>query len=208
MSAIWKWYVYELVDPRSNTVFYVGKGTKDRILDHEREAKRGVCSEKTNKINEILASKNEVGKRKVAYFCDEQAAYDHETEVIASYGLDNLTNIMPGGQVAFNRRLGFLRQKIETPKPLSDWFVENEGKAEPVFSAFADWFRLGLHELDARVQITIKDEKYRFHAKLAESIYNGMIPTLWNAVQKCEKSMVAFAQRMKPYGIEVQYGRA
>jgi hypothetical protein len=28
------YYVYELIDPFNNEVFYVGKGTGNRVLDH------------------------------------------------------------------------------------------------------------------------------------------------------------------------------
>ena len=31
-------YVYALVDPRDDAVFYVGKGTGQRLLSHGREA--------------------------------------------------------------------------------------------------------------------------------------------------------------------------
>jgi hypothetical protein len=33
-----KYYVYELVDPRTSRVFYVGKGRGKRMHAHEREA--------------------------------------------------------------------------------------------------------------------------------------------------------------------------
>ena len=49
-------YVYQHKNPNTKEVFYVGKGTGDRINDHEREARRGVCSKKTNKINKIIAT--------------------------------------------------------------------------------------------------------------------------------------------------------
>lgn len=34
-------YVYALVDPRDNAVFYIGKGKGRRMYEHEREAARG-----------------------------------------------------------------------------------------------------------------------------------------------------------------------
>lgn len=203
----YRWYVYELVDPRTDVVFYVGKGTGDRINDHEREARRGVCSKKTNKINKIIAQKLEIIKRKVAYFCDEQVAYDFETEVIARYGLENLTNVMPGGQKAFERRMVIRQRRIEQPKPLIDWFTQNQNKAERVFEVFAEWFRLGMHLGGKQVHISVNDPKYAFHAKITEMGYNRILPTLWAAVCKCEKSLEQFALRMKPYGIEVSHGR-
>lgn len=33
------YYVYELIDSKTNKVFYVGKGQKNRMYDHVRKAK-------------------------------------------------------------------------------------------------------------------------------------------------------------------------
>lgn len=90
-------YVYELSDPRDDSVFYVGKGKGSRINCHETEARSGRVSRKCDRIREIEASGLTVGKRKVKHFADEQAAYDHEEALIAQYGLANLTNVAPGG---------------------------------------------------------------------------------------------------------------
>lgn len=91
------YYVYELVDPRTNTVFYVGKGKKSRVKAHEVEAKKGFISLKCDRIREIWAAGFEVTNVRVASFCDEQDAYDFEAARICEYGLNNLTNIAPGG---------------------------------------------------------------------------------------------------------------
>lgn len=91
------YYVYELVDPRTNTVFYVGKGKKSRVKAHEVEAKKGVSSLKCDRIREIWADGFEVTNVRVASFSDEQDAYDFEAARICEYGLNNLTNIAPGG---------------------------------------------------------------------------------------------------------------
>jgi hypothetical protein len=36
-----KYYVYLLVNPETNTPFYVGKGEGNRVFDHLNEAKEG-----------------------------------------------------------------------------------------------------------------------------------------------------------------------
>lgn len=59
------YYVYTLSWP-SGEVFYVGKGTRARLLDHESEASRGVQSRKCDVIREIWASGNEV-RRAIVY---------------------------------------------------------------------------------------------------------------------------------------------
>lgn len=91
------YYVYELVDPRTGAVFYVGKGKGSRIDQHEVEARQGRVSRKCDVIREIEAASLAVGKRKVRFFPDEQDAYDFEAEHIATFAAGSLTNIQPGG---------------------------------------------------------------------------------------------------------------
>jgi len=204
----WKWYVYELIDPRTERVFYVGKGCGSRIHHHEREAKKGIVSDKTNTINEILSLGFELKKQKVAYFREEQASYDHETDVISFYGLENLTNVMPGGQTAWDRRVSERAFREEKIVPLDEWLMNNKGpKSELIFQTFAQWFRLDMHKNGKNLKIlNTEDNLHLFHSTLTELIYNKMLHTLWNAVQKCDKSMEQFALRMKPYGVEIQHG--
>lgn len=92
-----EWYVYELVDPRTNSVFYVGKGKGSRIDHHEVDAAKGRVSRKCDTIRDIKSLGHSILKRKVRLFSDEQAAYDFERQHIDSFGLDALTNVMPGG---------------------------------------------------------------------------------------------------------------
>lgn len=58
LQAQSRWYVYELVDPRDQAVFYVGKGAGKRVDAHEAEAasKPQVCSRKLNRIRDIWES--------------------------------------------------------------------------------------------------------------------------------------------------------
>jgi hypothetical protein len=104
VRASWSFYVYELIDPRTGNVFYVGKGSGDRIDQHEREAARGMRSRKCEVIRAIQSAGLAVEKRHVASFRWEQDAYDFETERIAEIGLVNLTNVLPGGQRAWAER--------------------------------------------------------------------------------------------------------
>jgi len=90
------YYVYELIDPRTNGAFYVGKGRGNRALHHLG----GVSKNNKNKtalVEEIRESGLEPEIRVVREFDDEQAAYDFEREHIEEIGLENLTNVRPGG---------------------------------------------------------------------------------------------------------------
>jgi hypothetical protein len=106
-----KYYVYELAYPESmgGAVFYIGKGCarnagkgmRDRIDDHEKQARRPLSQTKDygrnvetcKVIQDIWAHGEEVAKRKVYETGIEQDAYIYEWALIHMvYGHDNLTN--------------------------------------------------------------------------------------------------------------------
>ena len=103
-AGFWEWeevlkyYVYELIDPRNGRPFYVGKGKNARIDAHETEARSGRVSRKCDMIRDIEAVGLSVLKRKIQYFAVDRDAYAFEADLINSYGLDNLTNVVPGGR--------------------------------------------------------------------------------------------------------------
>ena len=92
-----EFYVYQLVDPRCGSVFYVGKGVGSRMARHEKDAIAGCEGEKADRIREILSCGMRPVSRIVARFRSEVAAYDAERAMIAEIGLSNLTNVAPGG---------------------------------------------------------------------------------------------------------------
>ena len=91
-----KFYVYELIDPRSGKPFYVGKGSGRRVDQHERDARAGAELGRFDRIKEIWAAGLGVEKRILACFDDESAAYEAESERIAEIGPENLTNRTAG----------------------------------------------------------------------------------------------------------------
>lgn len=93
-----KFYVYALIDPLDNSPFYIGKGSGDRAYEHEKEARRGGCTPKCKKILEILCAGREIKVEIVRRFHKEDAAYAHEERLIKKIGIENLTNLAPGGR--------------------------------------------------------------------------------------------------------------
>lgn len=78
------WYVYTYAYPDS-TVFYVGKGTGNRLFTHEKEAK-GICGcKKCRTIRAIWASNQPVQIRIVFETLNEAKALSHEQEVMAQH---------------------------------------------------------------------------------------------------------------------------
>lgn len=86
------WYVYALRDPRDGTVFYVGKGKKNRWFDHIKAAEAASAGEelslKLSRIRDIHASGHKVDAFLIRHgIATEKGAYDVEAAVIHSYRL-------------------------------------------------------------------------------------------------------------------------
>lgn len=194
-------YVYRLIDPRSGSVFYVGKGQKNRIHQHEKDALKavGVCSEKIKRIKDIWAAKCEVQKEFVAYFWDEQDAYDFETDLIEEIGLSNLTNILPGGQKAWARRVQ--ERKVRAPKPVT--LAEMIAKF-PVglMARFATWLKAGGHK-GARWKFTALNPEFKMHAEISDAVYNKLMPDLIRRIVADEAAFPVFTARMREHGVEI-----
>ena len=105
-----QFYVYVLIDPRNEEVFYVGKGQEDRIFQHEADVRRGVeFTAKEKKIGEIINSGETVGKVVVGRFDTHKEAHSVEGVLIHwMYGKENLTNIASGHGVDTIRPKGHL----------------------------------------------------------------------------------------------------
>lgn len=91
------YYVYKLIDPRDNKIFYVGKGSGDRAYVHQIFRDSNKNNHKDNKIRQIQSEGSDViVEFEYTGLTDEQEAYDLETALIESIGIDNLTNICMG----------------------------------------------------------------------------------------------------------------
>ena len=91
IEALDGYYVYALIDPRTEKVFYIGKGVNDRVFQHEQESAKnqGSEKEKLKTIQEIESSGYQV-KRKIIYWgLSEQEAF------IAEAALINILSDMP-----------------------------------------------------------------------------------------------------------------
>lgn len=82
------YYVYELIDPRVNLPFYVGKGKDKRVYFHLSEKLRAKSDnfKKFDKIKKIRKEGYEPEIKIVQYFEDENDAYEYEEKLIRTYG--------------------------------------------------------------------------------------------------------------------------
>ncbi len=92
-----RFYVYVLTRPNGEP-FYVGKGSGNRIDDHEREARAGHNCHKCNIIRKIWHEGGQVQRSFALRTDDEQEAFDCERQMIAFYGRDALANHTDGGE--------------------------------------------------------------------------------------------------------------
>lgn len=92
------YYVYQLIDPRNNKPFYIGKGSGDRVLTHAKFSSNCNNHHKDEVIKKILEKYENIPYEILAEFDNEQEAYLYEEEVINEIGLKNLTNICESRQ--------------------------------------------------------------------------------------------------------------
>ena len=98
------YYVYALIDPRNSQVFYIGKGTGNRVFSHERESGKNPKSEKAKlqKIQEIEKGGYEVKRVIVNWGMTESEAFAVEAALInlmTFLSADMLTNAVSGHHV-------------------------------------------------------------------------------------------------------------
>lgn len=124
-SAIidFRYYVYVLINSLDNKIFYVGKGTGDRVDRHIKLANSGSTLYVHKKIRKILGNNGTVIPEIVFKTDLESKALEKEVELIAFYGRKNLTNLTDGGEGSsgFKHSVASLRKQslIKLGKKLS-----------------------------------------------------------------------------------------
>jgi len=87
-------YVYLYVDPRTEKIFYVGKGKGERILSHLSQTGE---SRKVKVLTELDRAGLDPRLEVLAHaLADEETAFRIEAAVIDLLGLDDLTNLCRG----------------------------------------------------------------------------------------------------------------
>lgn len=93
-----KYYVYQLIDPASNTPFYIGKGTSNRAWSHNNFKDGNENPYKDRYIKKLHSQNLEPIIDIVKYFDLEQDAYNYEEYLTEYIGLENLTNLVIGAR--------------------------------------------------------------------------------------------------------------
>ncbi len=106
-----KWYVYALEKP-TGEIFYVGRGTGNRIDQHEWEARSGVQSRKCDVIREVWAQRQQIVKKIIFETDVEEDSKRVERDCIQfEYAGPQLTNIV-GNMYELTRRREERRQEM------------------------------------------------------------------------------------------------
>jgi hypothetical protein len=194
-----KWYVYQLIDPRTKKPFYIGKGTGNRIDHHEKEALSGVCSHKCYKINKIHNAGLKIIKQKIAYFWDEQYAYEIEEELIKT--TPNLTNIV--------NRMEKIKDMFQLPLILQ---FKNDNLAKNAYDAvlkhcgaFAYWYK---NSQGGKHIVQLQKSNESIHEKIVvtciNTAYKSIFPKILKNIQESEQYENLLKKELKCYG--VNYG--
>ena len=158
-----KAYVYLLIDPRNDEIFYVGKGTGNRVFAHALDvlANEESAGDKLERIREIRAADDEVQHQLLRFGLTDRMALEIEAAAIQLLGLDELTNIVGGHHVWARGRMNtdVAVSLFEAP-PAPDivkrvilfriphlWSPEMS--ADELFEATHGWWTLGERRNDA-----------------------------------------------------------
>lgn len=101
LLSLGDYYVYGLIDPRNKKIFYIGKGTGNRVFEHERESILNPDSEKLKlkTIADIKSEGLEVEKIIINSNLTESEAFAAEASLINAFNYISdigLTNIVSG----------------------------------------------------------------------------------------------------------------
>ena len=112
-----EYYVYALIDPRNDEIFYIGKGKNNRYLDHIKELekehsvqKKGINPNKARKIKEIVELGYELKYKFIAEKLTEDEAFVLEEVLVERFGREilkngKLLNLEPGGKWEYPKLL-------------------------------------------------------------------------------------------------------
>lgn len=162
-------YVYAYIDPRDNSVFYIGKGVGSRATDHLHDRNK---SSKTDRINSIIAAGFTPQIDIIAYqLRDDLESSRVEAALIELLGVEKLTNIVRG------------RFSTDHPRrTLSDFVMEHSPQTANITDPsllirINRHFKYGmsadeLYEVTRGIWVI---GKRRQNAKFAMAVYDGVI---------------------------------
>jgi hypothetical protein len=185
------YYVYILKDPRDKTIFYIGKGTGNRVFNHiHRALESETISDKYSQINDIIRCGYHVEHYILRHNLTSDLAFEVESACIDLLGLDILTNEVAGHE-AWERGLKTVDEIIqqydaEEVKIMERAIIININKQYKRFMTDVELYNSTRHRW--------KVGKKRNEAAYAIASYRGLVREIY-AIQgwrKCDDGRYEF----------------
>lgn len=146
-----KYYVYFLIDPRNNSIFYIGKGQGKRAFQHAKDVMKGrfLNPVKSALIYKIHQAGYFVEEKIVANDLTEEDAFRMERSLIEKYKNSGLTNISPGIVTNREKSIAWAKTLLLRLKPFEVW-KECAGakRAEKMFGNSLEFYNRWKNEVE------------------------------------------------------------
>jgi hypothetical protein len=174
-------YIYLYIDPRDNSVFYIGKGKDNRAFDHLKDQKE---NEKVRRIEDIRDSGHEpVIEILVHGISSDETIRKIEAAAIDLIGLQNLTNIQSGYE-----SIKYGRKKLDEIESMYDGKLV-EIKEPAIMINICSTFRYGMAPIElydaTRSAWVVGTDREK--AKYAMPVYGNVIQEVYEIKQWFEK---------------------
>lgn len=191
-------YVYALVDPSTERIFYVGKGQRERAVSHEIAAlESSIESQQRSRKEEIICKLAEAGQLpRVDILAHGLAAdvdaFRIEAAVIDALGLIDLTNIVRGSNSRLHGRVQLSEFIAKHAKPLA---------AAPVSLLLIRINRLYRPGMDAMPLYEATrgvwriSKKTRETFKFAAAVFKGVIREVYHIEKWAPAGLVPYSTR-------------
>lgn len=174
------YYVYILKDPRNGEVFYIGKGTNNRVFSHAEDSlDENIANARLDCIRAIHADGQRVYITIHRHGLTEKEAFEVESALIDFVGLPNLSNLVAGHHAHEHGRMA-------VDEIIAQYDAPSIPIAEPVILIIINRaYRRGMSqtELYEATRKHWRMSKRREKAQYAFSVSNGLV----RQVYKIEK---------------------